>query len=131
NATNDGPMQVVLNNHVVEVKRFKLKGEGTALDLSGTIGLHTNQIALDATGDADLGILQAFYYRTIRSSGKASLHAQVRGALDNPVFSGDATVENGRVRYLTLPHSLEKINGRLLFDAQGVRIVDAAAQLGG
>jgi translocation and assembly module TamB len=130
-ASNDGPMQLALNNHVVEVKAFRLKGEGTALDLSGTIGLHTNQIALDAVGDADLAILQAFYYRTIHSSGSASLRAQVRGPLDKPVFSGEATVTDGRVRYVSLPHSLEHINGRMVFDGQGTRIVNATAKLGG
>jgi hypothetical protein len=128
-ASNDGPIELVLNNHVVEVKRLNLKGEDTALDLSGTIGLHNNQIALDAVGDADLGILQAFYYGAIRSSGKASLRAQIRGPLDKPVFAGDATISGGRFRYVSLPHSLEDINGRLEFDPQGVRIVDAAAKL--
>src|SRR5689334_11361458 len=44
-ASNDGPLQLALDNHVVEVKRFKLKGEDTTLELSGNIGLHTNQIA--------------------------------------------------------------------------------------
>jgi hypothetical protein len=128
-ATNDGPIQLALNQHVVEARRFKLAGDQTQLDLSGTIDLHQRRIALDASGDANLGILQAFY-RTIRSAGTASLHAQVRGALDNPVFSGDATITGGRVRYYSLPHSLQDINGRLVFDAQGIRIVDAVAQLG-
>ena len=90
-AANDGPIQLALNQHVVEVKRFRLAGEGTALELSGNVNLHDNRIALDASGDANLGILQAFY-REIRSSGNASLHAQVRGPLDNPVFSGDAAI---------------------------------------
>src|SRR5262249_15674121 len=129
-ATNDGPIQLALNQHVVEARRFKLAGDQTQLDLSGTIDLHRGQIALDASGDANLGILQAFY-RTIRSSGNASLHAQVRGPLDHPVFSGDATIAGGRVRYYSMPRSLQDINGRLVFDAQGVRIVDAVAQLGG
>ncbi len=129
-AANDGPIQLALNQHVVEVKRFRLAGEGTALELSGNIGLHDNRIALDASGDANLGILQAFY-RDIRSSGNASLHAQVRGPLDAPVFGGQATIAGGRVRYYSLPHSLQEINGRIDFDAQGVRIVDAVAQLGG
>jgi hypothetical protein len=129
-AANEGPIQLALNQHVVEVKRFRLVGEGTALELSGNVGLHDNRIALDASGDANLGILQAFY-REIRTAGNASLHAQVRGPLDNPVFSGDATIAEGRVRYSALPHSLQDINGRLLFDAQGIRIVDAVAQLGG
>ena len=130
-ASNDGTIQLVLDNHVVEVKSFKLKGADTALALSGDINLHANQIALDASGDADLAILQAFYYQTIRSSGSASLHAQVRGPLDSPVFSGDATITGGRVRYFSLPHSLQDFNGRLAFDAQGIRIVDTAATLGG
>lgn len=129
-AANDGPIQLALNQHVAEVKRFRLVGEGTALELSGNVGLHDNRIALDASGDANLGILQAFY-REIRSDGNASLSAQVRGPLDNPVFAGNATIANGRIRYFSLPHSLQAINGRLDFDAQGIRIVDAMAQLGG
>jgi autotransporter translocation and assembly factor TamB len=129
-ATNDGPIELGLDQHVVEVRRFKLTGEQTALDLGGTVDLHQRQIALDASGDANLGILQAFY-PSIRSAGTARLHAQVRGALDNPVLSGDATLAGGRVRYFSLPHSLQDINGRLVFDAQGIRIVDAVAELGG
>jgi autotransporter translocation and assembly factor TamB len=109
-ATNDGPIQLALNQHVVEARRFKLAGDLTALDLSGTIDLHQGRIALDASGNANLGILQAFY-RTIRSDGSATLHAQVRGPLSAPVFSGDATVSGGRVRYYSLPHSLQDING--------------------
>jgi hypothetical protein len=129
-AANEGQIQLALNQHVVEVKRFRIVGEGTALELTGNIGLHDNRIALDASGDANLGILQGFY-REIRSSGNALLHAEVRGPLDNPVFSGNARISNGRVRYFSLPHSLQDFNGRLDFDAQGIRIVDAAAQLGG
>jgi len=98
--------------------------------LSGTIDLHQGRISLDASGDANLGILQAFY-PSIRSAGTATLRAQVRGPLDHPVYSGDATIAGGRVRYFSLPHSLQDINGRLVFDAQGVRVVDALAQLGG
>jgi hypothetical protein len=129
-AANEGPIQLALNRHVVEVKRFRLVGEGTALELSGSVGLHDNRIALDASGDANLGILQGFY-RGILSSGNASLQAHVRGPLDNPVFSGNATIASGRMRYFSLPHSFQDINARLDFDAQGIRIVDALAQLGG
>jgi hypothetical protein len=129
-AANDGPIQLALNRHVIEVKQLRLAGEGTALELSGNVNLHDKGIAVDASGDANLAILQAFY-RTIRSSGNASLHAQVRGPLDNPVFSGDAAIAGGRIRYVALPHSLQSINGRFLFDAQGVRIVQAAAELAG
>src|SRR6185312_7478989 len=92
-AANEGPIQLALNQGVVQVTRFRLVGEGTALELSGTVGLDDRRIALDA--------------------------------------SGDALISEGRVRYSALPHSLQGINGRLAFDAQGIRIVDAVAQLGG
>jgi translocation-and-assembly-module (TAM) inner membrane subunit TamB-like protein len=129
-AHNDGPIKIALNQHRVDVQRFRLTGEGTALELSGEIGLHDQKIALNASGDANLGILQGFY-REIRSSGTASLNAQIRGDLNAPVFSGSGTVTDGRFRYSTLPNSFQAINGRLQFDAQGIRIVDATAELGG
>jgi TamB, inner membrane protein subunit of TAM complex len=128
-AANDGPIQLSLNQHVAEVKRFRLVGDKTALELGGNINLHDNRIALDVSGDANLGILQVFS-SAIQSSGSASLHATISGPLDKPVLSGDASISAGRLRYASLPHSLQDINGRFLFDAQGIRIVDAAAQLG-
>ncbi|HEX6465282.1 MAG TPA: translocation/assembly module TamB domain-containing protein, partial [Vicinamibacterales bacterium] len=130
-AFNDGNIQLALKNHVVEVESLKLKGEDTALALNGSIDLHNNRIALDASGDANLGILQAFFYQGIRSSGSAALRAQVRGAIDKPEFSGDATITGGRVRWVSLPHGLQDINGRLMFDADGIRVADVSAQLGG
>src|SRR5207237_1750330 len=129
-AHNDGPIKMALNQHRVDVQRFRLAGEGTALELGGEVGLHDNKIALNASGDASLGILQGFF-REIRSSGAASLNAEIRGDLNAPVFSGNATIKDGRFRYSALPNSLQAINGRLQFDAQGIRIVDAAAELGG
>jgi hypothetical protein len=129
-AVNDGPIRLALNHHVIEVQQFRLLGESTGLELSGNVNLHDRRIALDASGDANLAILQAFY-RNIRSSGNASLHAQMRGDLDKPVFSGDAAISAGRIRSFAVPHSLQDINGRFLFDAQGLRIVEAVAQLGG
>jgi translocation-and-assembly-module (TAM) inner membrane subunit TamB-like protein len=129
-AHNDGPIKIALNQHRVDIQRFRLAGEGTALELGGTIGLHDSTIALNASGDANLGILQGFS-REIRSSGTAALNAEIRGDLNAPVFAGSATIKDGRFRYSALPNSLQSINGRLQFDAQGIRIVDATAELGG
>ncbi|HEX5473703.1 MAG TPA: translocation/assembly module TamB domain-containing protein [Vicinamibacterales bacterium] len=129
-AQNDGPIELAFNNDVVRVTRFRLAGEGTALELGGNINLRDASIALDASGNANLGILQGFF-RDIRSSGHASLHADVRGPLDAPVFSGNATISDGRIRYVALPHSVESINGALAFDAQGIRLDNITAKVGG
>jgi hypothetical protein len=127
---NDGPIQLALDRHAVRVGRLRLAGEGTELDVGGEIGLHDRQIALSATGDANLGLLQGFF-RDIRSSGTAEIVAEVKGSIDAPVFGGRAAITNGRIRHFWLPHGLEAINGRVSFDAGGVRVDDLVARLGG
>jgi hypothetical protein len=127
---NDGPLRVSYDQQMVKLTQMRLVGEGTRLDVGGTIGLETNQIAVRATGDANLGILQGFM-RDIRSSGQADLVAGINGRLDAPVFSGQASVAGGRIRHFSLPHSLDAINGRVAFDATGVRLDGLTARLGG
>jgi hypothetical protein len=127
---NDGPIDLVLDQHAVRVGRLRLVGEGTALDLAGEVRLGDEQVALKATGEANLGILQGFF-RNLRSSGGAQVVAEAAGPLREPVFSGSAVVTDGRVRHFALPHGLEAINGRISFDAGGVRLDGLTARLGG
>jgi translocation and assembly module TamB len=122
------PIELTLDQHVVNIVQLRLFGEGTRLDLGGSMNLHDSTIAVAASGDANLGILQGFY-RDIRSSGAASLRAQVDGPLSKPVFSGSAVIANGRVRQLSLPHSLEAINGQISFDPAGIRLDGVRAKL--
>ena len=124
------PIELTLDHHVLNVNDLRLFGDGTRLDLDGHLNLHESTIALSASGDANLGILQGFY-RDIRSSGAATLKATVDGPLAKPVFSGSAAVVNGRIRQLSLPHSLESINGQISFDAGGIRIDSIRARLAG
>ena len=126
---NTGPIALALDRNVVRIEQLKLEGEGTALDVTGSVGLETRTIDLSAEGDANLGILQGFF-RDIRSSGSASLRASVTGSLNKPEFSGSAGLKDGRIRYLALPHGLEAINGSLSFDGGGIRVNDVRARVG-
>jgi hypothetical protein len=126
----EGPDVILLdlNQHVLDIGRLRLYGEGTELSVDGNINLHESTIDVQASGDANLGILQGFF-RDIRSSGGASLKAQITGPLEKPVFSGSAAISDGRIRQLSLPHSLEAINGQIAFDAGGIRIDGLRARL--
>ena len=127
---NDGTIDLSLDQHVVQIGRLRLAGEGTQLALDGQVNLHDSTIAVQASGDANLGILQGFY-RDIRSSGAATLKAEIDGPLAKPVFSGSASITNGRIRQMALPHSLDAINGQVSFDAGGVRVDEVKARLAG
>ena len=123
------PIELALDRGVITVDQFRLFGDGTELALSGNVNLHDSTIALKAAGDANLGIIPGFF-RQVRSSGSATLRAEVNGPLATPVFSGSGTIVNGRIRHQLMPHALDAINGRLSFDAAGIRLDALTAKLG-
>jgi translocation and assembly module TamB len=127
---NAAPIRLSMERYQVKVGQLQLVGEGTKLGVSGSVGLHDEQIALKVEGDANLGILQGFF-RNVRGSGHARLAAAVNGPLREPLFSGSATITGGRVRHLSLPNALDAINGVVYFDPRGVRLDDLTASLGG
>jgi hypothetical protein len=126
--TTPAPIELALNRNVAEIRRFRLVGEGTELQLGGRVNVRESTINVEASGDANLGILQGFF-RDLRSSGNAALLASVSGSTKAPVFAGSARIDNGRIRHFSLPHSLESINGTLSFGADGIRVDDVTARV--
>jgi hypothetical protein len=126
---NATPIRLALDQHIVRIGELQLVGDGTRLRVSGNADLHREQIALQAVGDANLGILQGFY-REVRGSGRAELTAAVNGSLRDPLFSGSATITDGRIRHFSVPNSLDGINGTIHFDERGIRLDDLTARMG-
>ena len=127
---NAAPIHVALDRHAMRIEEMRLIGEETQLDVSGVVNLHDERIAVRATGDAGLGLLQGFD-SNIRSSGRASLEATFEGPMRDPIVTGTMTVENGRVRHFGLPHALENISGPVRFDTRSIRLDEITARLGG
>ncbi|OFW37236.1 MAG: hypothetical protein A3F70_12740 [Acidobacteria bacterium RIFCSPLOWO2_12_FULL_67_14] len=127
---NAEPIRLALDRHTMRIDGMRLVGEDTQLDVSGLVNLHDERIAVRATGDAGLGILQGFV-PDIRASGRASLAATFEGPMRDPFVTGTMTVENGRIRHFNLPHALESIAGPVRFDTRSVRLDEVSARLGG
>jgi hypothetical protein len=127
---NAAPIHLALDRHIVRLADFRLAGEGTELELSGTANLHDSRIAVRVRGDANLGILQGFL-SNVRSSGQASLQATLEGPLEAPLVTGAMTVQNGRVRHFDLPNALENVLGPIRFDSRAIRLDEITARLGG
>ena len=125
---NAKPIRILMSNNFVRIDDMRFVGDGTELDLTGTMDLNARRVAGLARGTANLGILQGVY-RNIRSSGTAQLTAQVSGSLDKPIILGRATIESGRLRYFSLPHSLDAVNGTILFDSRNIRLDGLTARV--
>ena len=127
---NDGPIHLTFGDSTMHVGRLRLAGNDTQLDVTGDVSLNDEQVHIKAAGGANLAILQAFF-SDLRSSGAAEITADITGDMRAPQFSGSATITGGRVRNFALPHSFEDLNGRVTFDAEGVRVDGLRGKLGG
>lgn len=124
------PIRLTMEKQVVRVEDFQLEGDETQLSIDGLVSLGDSRIALRANGDANLGILQGFMPE-VRGAGRASLRAAVNGPLEAPLFSGNATIVNGRIRHFSLPNALDAINGAIRFDSRSISLDDVTAMMGG
>ena len=64
-------------------------------------------------------------------TGGATLNASLQGSFDAPRLTGRAVVSNGRLRPLASIHSLEGINGPIVFDEAGVNLDGLRGRIGG
>ncbi len=127
---NQQPIRVSVEQQVLQVDALKLVGEDTEIDLSGSVQLVDQSLALQANGAANLAVLQGFL-PDLRSSGRAEVTARITGTAASPVVAGNALLTNGRMRSLQFPHALEELNGIATFDVGGVRLDGITARLGG
>ena len=144
---NAAPVRLSLAEQAVTVDELELIGQDTRLRLSGRVGLREERIALKASGSANLAFLQGFFrnldtlqgaLRDVRAAGRVELAAEINGPLRQPLYSGQATITDGRFRYFPPPNStgastppaLNEINGTLRFDAGAIRLDDVSARIG-
>lgn len=127
---NAGPVRLTVDAGRLNVGDFRLTGDDTELRISGSVGMRDSRVGLKVDGDTNLAILQSFF-RDVRGSGRASVRAAIDGDLQKPVFSGTATIAEGRIRHFSLPNALDGINGTLTFDDRGVRLDGVNATMGG
>ena len=128
--SNDGPVRLSLQDSVVKVDQMRLRGEGTAMEIGGDLSLADERVALRVDGDANLGILQGLV-ADVRSRGTMRLAAEIGGSFSDPVLVGEATILDGRLRHLSLPHALGAVNGRVSLEPGGVSFDQLTAELGG
>jgi hypothetical protein len=128
--SNDGPIRLAFENNTITAQELNLAGKDTRLEVTGSVGLKEDSIAVAVSGDANLGILQGFFH-DVRSSGQAVLRGAINGSLRKPEFSGSAEITDGRIRLMSLPQSLQGINGRVAFAGDGIRFENLTAQLAG
>ena len=126
---NAGAVRFALDRNVVGVEQMRLAGDGTELDLAGEIGLGDQRLALTLSGEAGLVLFEEFF-PDVRSSGRGTLVAEIGGTLEQPLVTGEAVLDGGRLRHLSFPHGLENIAGKIVLEPGGIRLDGLTGELG-
>ncbi|MEW6321878.1 MAG: translocation/assembly module TamB domain-containing protein [Acidobacteriota bacterium] len=127
---NQAPIRAAVDRQVLQLDAFRLVGDGTELELTGTVDLPTQALALQAGGAANLAVLQGFL-PDLRSAGRAEVSARLEGTATSPIVSGQALLTDGRLRHFSFPHALEQVNGIVAFNATGIMVDGVTARLAG
>lgn len=130
---NAGEFDIEFDRNQVTVPRdqpIALWGDDTKLQIWGTVDVGSQMVGVTVAGDANLALLQGVD-RNIRSSGNATLSAELRGDLRNPVLTGSLRVQDGRVRHFGAPLALEQMTGVIAFTETAVTVDGLTAQIGG
>jgi autotransporter translocation and assembly factor TamB len=111
------------------LEQVRFRGEDTSLALSGEADRTTRTFNVSATGQASLGVLQAFY-PSLTASGGATLKARLAGTFDEPELTGRADMTDGRLRHPAMPNSLSAINGPITVESGRISVDGLQAVMG-
>jgi translocation and assembly module TamB len=128
---NNGPIRFAISGRVLKVQRFRLTGDGTDLDLEGSVAFgQPSPLDLHAGGHADLALLRAVN-PAFHSSGGVTLDVNARGSLEQPLIEGRVGISQGQIQYGDLPSALSELNGSLVLHEDRLQIESLTGQAGG
>lgn len=128
---NTQPIRLDYAQGILNIRDASLKGKGTDVQVSGSLGLRTNgELDLSAQGKLDLKILQDWLEGS-SASGQAKLQLQVKGTRNNPDISGAFEIANGAYSSDSLPIGLESMDGTATIHGRHVQIEKLSGAAGG
>jgi translocation and assembly module TamB len=128
---NNGTIRFTAFEQTLNIQRFRLIGEGTDLEVGGSLQLAGERaLNLNAEGHADLRLIHSFN-SDFNSSGTVAGSLTVSGTLPHPIIQGRLQVTDGLIQYSDLPSALSNLNGSLVFNENRLQIETLTAQVGG
>ena len=119
---NSGAIRFTIAESRLRVEQATMVGEGTDLELSGTIPLDGSPaLDLGLNGPLNLVILQ-IPERRIRVSGLARLNVKATGSLQNAQVVGQAALESAKVASPDFPFQLSSLQGNIFFSRDLIRL---------
>jgi len=128
---NNGDIHFAASEQMLNIQRFRLIGEGTDLEVGGSLQLSGEPaLNLNAEGHADLRLIHSFN-PDFNSSGTIAGNVMAGGTVLHPIIQGRLQITDGFIQYSDLPSALSDLNGSLVFNQDRLQIETLTAHVGG
>jgi translocation and assembly module TamB len=128
---NVQPARFHSENRVLQLEQLHLTGKGTDLVASGAVRLaHDPALSLTVKGQLELAALEILD-PDLSASGQVPIDVNLNGTLRNPLWRGRLDFSDASLRYGSLPASLSRIKGALVFEGNHGTLENFTAESGG
>ena len=128
---NDGPIRLAFENNTITAQQLKLAGKDTRLEVTGGGRPHGGPDRGGRVGRRESGHPAGVLHGRPQLRAAPCCGPRSTGRCASPSSPGRPTITDGRIRHMSLPQSLQAINGRVAFAGDGIRLEDLTAQLAG
>ncbi|MBI4464123.1 MAG: translocation/assembly module TamB domain-containing protein [Acidobacteria bacterium] len=128
---NAQPVRFQYRDRIVQLEQVRLAGARLELEAAGSVRLADDPaLNLTAKGEMDLSALELVNPELI-GAGQVQLDARLEGTLARPLWRGRLTVAEGSVRHGSLPNSLTRMKGTVVFQGNRGILEGFTAESGG
>ena len=129
--TQKGPIDVRLDNDVIQIRNAVLTGEGTEISINGNIFPKENgRLALELSAIAGLHVLSQ-WDSSIDATGTSTTKIAITGTLKEPSLTGALEIQEGSFRHDSFPNSLTEIRSLVTFKNRSVTLQSFQAESSG
>jgi|GEM_PF-2343226 len=128
--TNQGDGILEYDKGRLQVKSFRLSGEGTSLSILGEVKLK-EYLNLFVNGEADLDIFRLLTHEFSYGRGKAYLVLKITDQWDDPKIHGGLTVQEGILRSETLGQTITITSMGLFFNQRQILLENLEGKASG
>ncbi|HEY7575339.1 MAG TPA: translocation/assembly module TamB domain-containing protein [Thermoanaerobaculia bacterium] len=125
------PATLTLDGRQLRAEPFQIAGEGTQLDVKGSVRLaEPRSLDVGVSGPFDPALVSAVF-PDLGLTGKFHASVAAAGPLSSPNLSGELRLEAGKYRIAALSQIVDDINGAIRFSRAGAGDVQVRARIGG
>ena len=129
--TQKGPIDVRLDNDVIQIRNAVLTGEETDISISGNIyPKEQGRLALELSANIGLHALSQ-WDKSIDATGTSTTKIAITGTLKEPSLTGAMEIQNGSFRHDSFPNSLTGIRSLVTFKNRNITLQSFQAESSG